>query len=145
MGDQRGEVDAAGGGESDRPGQVGLGHPAGDVERQLLAPGGCGREAGAVVVRDADEDDLTAGPDRRDGIGDRVVVTGDLEGDVDRTSRGSPPSAGSVAAPPTTNPCVAPISRAAATRWVSRSVATMTDAPLRRRSWTSSRPSGPQP
>ena len=109
MGDQGGEVDAAGGGKSDRAGQVRLGHPAGDVERQLLAPGGCGREAGAVVVRDADEDDLTAGPDRRDGVGERVVVTGDLEGDVDRDRTRPPPSAGSIVAPPTTNPCVAPI------------------------------------
>ena len=43
-----------------------------------------GREAGPVVVRDADEDHPTAGPDCRDGIGDRIVVTGDLEGDIDR-------------------------------------------------------------
>ena len=66
MGDQRREVDAAGLGQSDRPGQVGLGHPAADAG--ATAPCAARRRpgSGAVVVGDADKDDLTAGSDGGD-------------------------------------------------------------------------------
>ena len=109
------------------------------------APAG---KRGPITVGDADQHDpaAAAGPPR--SRRQRVVVARDLEGDVDRRRRG--PLGGRrsrrVGRPrrrrsPRSRPCA----RAAATRWASRSVATMTDAPAWRRSWIRSRPSGPQP
>ena len=84
------------------------------------------RERCPVAVRDADEDDPTAGPDRRDRVGERVVVAGHLERDVDRrvAAPRRRPAADAGRRPGTRD--VAPSARAAATRWASRSVATTT-------------------
>ena len=82
--DQSGQVDGTGSGELDRTGQVIGRHPAAELDGQLLAPRGAGREAGPITVGDADQHDPAARPDRCDRVRQRIVVARDLEGDVDR-------------------------------------------------------------
>ena len=84
LGDQRAERQPTRPGELDRPGQIGRGHPAGEHQGQPFPSGEAGREGRPVAGRDADQDDPAARPDGGQRVLQRVVVAGDLEGDVDR-------------------------------------------------------------
>ena len=75
------------------------GHATTDLEGQLLAPGSGGREAAAIAVGDAHEGHATAGSDGGDRVGDGVVVSGDLEGDIDRDVTDIPADRGRVIGP----------------------------------------------
>ena len=94
MGDQRGEVDRGRPRPARSPG-AGRSRPSGGSMAATAPCGGRLRPGtSSGRRRDADEDDPPAGPDRRDRVGERVVVAGDLEGDVDRLRRATPPAAG---------------------------------------------------
>ena len=138
-------VDVAGCDQADRPDQVSREHAPGQLQGQLLATGAGGSERRPVAVRDADEHDPPTGTNGRDRVRERIVATG-LERHVDRSVTLVVRRVDEAAGPSgTTYPSVAPVEQAAATRCANRSVATTTEAPDRRRSWTSRSPIGPQP
>src|SRR5438093_8918877 len=141
LADERSELDAPLLDEPDRPRQIARLHAAADADREFLAARDRRGEGGAVVRRDADEDELAARTQRVDRSCDRVVVAGRLERDVDAVP-GDERSEHVTAQPPRLHCDLRAKACAARTRCASGSVAATTSAPEARRSCTSRSPSG---